>query len=39
MVVESREGMIIVDLVEDRIHCVEVLYRPDVREALFAVLP
>lgn len=39
LVVESREGMIILDLVQDRIHCVEVLYRPDVRDALFAVLP
>jgi hypothetical protein len=37
--VESGEGMIILDLVEDRIHCVEVLYRRDVREALTAVLP
>jgi hypothetical protein len=39
LVVESGEGMIILDLVEDRIHCVEVLYRRDVREALTAVLP
>jgi hypothetical protein len=39
LVVESREGMIILDLVQDRIHCVEILYRRDVREALTAVLP
>jgi len=39
LVVESQEGMIILDLVDDQIRCIEVLYRADVREALFAVLP
>jgi hypothetical protein len=39
LIVESREGMIILDLVDDEIRCVEVLYRPDVQKALFAVLP
>ena len=37
--VESTEGMIILDLVDDAIRCVEVLYRPDVQKALFTVLP
>ncbi len=38
-VVESHEGMIILDLVDDEIRCIEVLFRPDVQKALFAVLP
>jgi hypothetical protein len=39
LVVESAKGMIILDLVDDRICCVEVLDRPDVQRVLFAVLP
>ena len=39
LVVESCEGTIILDLMNDEIHCVEVLYRPDVQKELFTVLP
>jgi hypothetical protein len=39
LVVESGEGMIILDLVQNRIHCVEVLYRPHVRKELLTILP
>jgi len=37
--VASLEGMIILDLVDDEIRCIEVLDRPDVQAALFAALP
>lgn len=36
---ESTEGMIILDIVHEKIRCVEVLYRPDVQQALLNVLP
>lgn len=36
---QSSEGMIILDIVNEEIRCIEVLYRPDVQEALFGVLP
>ena len=36
---ESSEGMIIMDLVDDAIRCVEVLDRPDFQKALFRALP
>jgi hypothetical protein len=39
VVVETTEGMVILDLVKDEIKCVEVLHRPDVRKVLLAVLP
>ncbi len=32
-------GMVILDLVNQQIVCVEVLYRPDVQRELFAVIP
>lgn len=38
LVVDAR-GMIILDLVNNQIRCIEVLFRPDVQKALFAVLP
>jgi hypothetical protein len=34
-----REGMLILDVVNGTIACVEVLYRDDVRQKLFAALP
>ena len=34
-----KAGMIILDLVDDEIRCVEVLERPDVQRELFAQLP
>lgn len=37
--VDSLEGMIFLDLVDDQIRCIEVLCRPAVRKALFAILP
>jgi hypothetical protein len=37
--VESAAGMIILDLVDDEIRCVEVLWRPDVQKGLCAALP
>jgi len=39
VVVEVAKGMTILDVVNGDIRCVEVLYRPDVQRALFAVLP
>ena len=39
LAVESCDGMIILDLVEDEIRCVEVLYRPDVQKGVSLVLP
>jgi hypothetical protein len=35
----AKDGMIILDLIEGRIHCVEVLYRDDIRSRLCALLP
>lgn len=37
--VEATIGMTILDVVHGKICCVEVLYRPDVQQALLAVLP
>lgn len=37
--VATDQGMIILDLVNDSISCVEVLFRPDVRDSLLAALP
>ena len=37
--VESGDGMIILDLVDGGIRCIEVLFRPDVQKVLFSVLP
>jgi hypothetical protein len=39
VVVEVTKGMTILDVVNGDIRWVEVLYRPDVQRALFAVLP
>jgi hypothetical protein len=39
VIVGSATGMIILDVVNGEIMCVEVLYRPDVQKGLFAVLP
>jgi hypothetical protein len=36
---EPRAGMIILDIVEERIACIEVLYRDEVRKTLLALLP
>jgi len=36
---EPDNGMIILDVVDGKIACVEVLYRDDVREQLLLVLP
>jgi hypothetical protein len=36
---EPEEGMIILDVVEERIVCVEVLYRPAVSARLLELLP
>lgn len=37
--VEVAEGTVVLDTVADAIRCVEVLYRPDVRSLLLAVVP
>jgi len=37
--VPATEWMIILDLADEGIECVEVLYRPDVQRALHAALP
>ena len=39
VIVETIEGMVILDLVNGEIKCVEVLHRPDVQKDLLAVLP
>jgi hypothetical protein len=39
VIVDSERGMIILDVVKGKICCVEVLFRKDVQQALFAVLP
>ncbi len=39
VVLDPDEGMIVLDVVEQKIMCVEVLHRPDVRAALVAALP
>ncbi len=39
VVLDPTEGMIILDIVEQRIACVEVLYREDIRTALASLLP
>ena len=36
---EPRIGMIILDLVDDEIRCIEILNRPDVQRELFAFMP
>jgi hypothetical protein len=35
----AQEGMIVLDLVDDRIQCVEVLYRDEIRSRLKLLLP
>jgi hypothetical protein len=39
VVLEPRKGMVILDVVAGRIVAVEVLYRPDVRDAVAAAVP
>ncbi len=39
LMLNAEQGMIVLDLVDDRIVCVEVLDRPEVREKLVRVLP
>lgn len=34
-----RKGMIILDVVEDRIACIEILYRDEIRQTLYKLLP
>jgi hypothetical protein len=39
VIVSSQKGMIFLDVVNDGIKCIEVLYRPDVQKTLFEILP
>lgn len=39
LVVESKQGMIVLDLVDDAIRCLEVPYRRDIPRELFTVRP
>lgn len=39
VVLEAESGEVILDVVQDSIHCVEVLYRDDVRSTLLNAVP